>query len=369
MGDEEMSDKSALETILESINSTTLDESSKASISKLITETVDARVSAKEKLLTEEFAKKETEIAELKTQILKEAEENEKVLVEQAELYKAELEKTVLEAATALKTASEAEITKVKELAESDKESFKVEAKKVLLEEAKAFKTKQETELVEEVKNFKAGLIDKVSDYLEAKFKETIPAEIMESAARLQVLEPLVESIMKSFSGNFIKLDTTGYKLIKEAKDEVVRLETEVQKHMKDNVVLKKEKREVERHSKIRALTEGLTQSQREKAVKLLEDVEVENLESHYTKIRDIVTEITKTTPTSKLPEKIDESVKPELKKQENKEEISKTTAAQFQMSKIINENEIKAAVKPSEKKEATPMKNWAGRIQPKYSK
>jgi hypothetical protein len=135
---------------------------------------------------------------------------------------------------------------------------------------------------------------------------------------------------------------------------------------MKDNVVLKKEKREVERHSKIRALTEGLTQSQREKAIKLLEDVEVENLESHFTKIRDIVTEIPKTT--SKTVEKIEESVKPNLKKEEQKP-ISESTAVKFQMTKIINENEVKAPLKSSEKKEATPMTNWARRIEPKYSK
>jgi len=355
-----MSDKTALETLLEGIQAGQLDESTKSSISTLINETVEARVSAKEKLLSEAYATKEKELETTKAALLSEAAENEKILVEEAEKYKSELEATVLEEAKVLK-----------QKVEEEKEKFKAEANKILLEEAQEYKANQNAALVEEVKKFKVGLIDKVSEYLEAKLSEAIPAEIMESAARIQVLEPLVEGIMKSFSGNFIKLDTTGYKLIKEAKEEIARLETEVQKSMKDIVVLKKEKREVERHSKIKSLTEGLTSAQREKAVKLLEDVEIEKLETHYESIRDIVTEVS-TKPEQKVVQKIEESAKPEVKTvvQTPAKPIADSTAIEFQKKKILNESDKSdASTKTSPKKEATPMNNWAGRVQPKYTK
>ncbi len=363
-------EKSPLEVLFEGIDKGLLSDEAKTKLSTLITETVEARVSAKEKLLTEEFSAKQKTLTEeteaLKKKLNEEAEANEKVLVEQAEKYKTELEETVIQ--ETLKYKEHVEKKRDDEIA-----TDRTEVRAMVLEEAKEFKTKQDAALVEEVKKFKAAMVDKVSDYLEAKLQETIPAEIMESAAKLAVLEPLVQGINEAYSKNFVKLDTSSFKLINEAKTEIARLEAVVQEKSKNEVTLKKEKREVERNMMIKSLTEGLTQSQKEKALKLLESVEVENLESHFAKIRDIIIESKQEAvkPIVQKSVKLEESAKP------NKEAITATPIAdkaivEHQITKtieVLKESDGKQkASSPKTHEGANPaIQSWASKIAPKY--
>lgn len=295
--------------LFEGLEKGILNEETQQKVMQLINETVAARVSAKEQLLQEEIEIIKKDLEEQKSKLLKESEENEKILVEQAERYKKELEETIIE-----------ETVKYKELIDAQKQneidSFQKEAEALLLAEAKEFKEKQDSALSEEVKNFKADLIEKASDYMEAKLIENIPAAIMEAETKMAVLEPLVTSIMEAFTKNYVKLDSTSYKLLKEAKERISSLESTVEEKSKVEVKLKKEKRDIERNMKFNALTEGLTKPQKDKAVKLLEGVEVEELEARFSKIRDIIIESNVKSvevQVVKPVQKIDESVKKPL--------------------------------------------------------
>ena len=363
--------KSIIEALFEGLDKGVLNEDTKAKLTSIINETVDARVEAKEKLIKEEFEQKHKtlleEVEATKAKILKEAEENEKVFLEQAEKFKKELEDTVVEETLKFKELKEAEV-KAK-IEEKDKEVAELikGLQQVTLEETKEYKLKQDTALVEDVKNFKAGLIDKVSDYLETKLSESIPAEIMESAAKVAVFEPLVTSIMEGFSKNYVKLDTTSYDVLKEAKAENAALESKLQEAAKLEVKLKKEIRDVNRQMKIKSLTEGLTQSQKDKAIKLLEGVELEELENRYGKIRDIIIESTirptQTKPVVQKTEKLDESVKTPASTP-----IADSAIVQHQVKKILNESDVKTGNTASApKKQDTPMSTWASRIKPGY--
>jgi hypothetical protein len=349
------------------MNKDILTEDAKTKIEALINETVDVRVSTKEKLLTEE-------VNALKAKIQTEAEANEKVLVEQAEQYKKKLEETIVEETTKFRDS----FTKAKE---AEVEEQKTNLKALVLEEAKAFKTNQDAVLVEEVKKFRSALTEKVSDYIEAKISEMIPSEIMESATKLAVLEPLVTGIMESFSKNYIKLDTTSFKLIKESRDEIATLNAQLQEKSNLEVKIKKEKQEVERALKVATLTEGLTQVQKEQAVKLLEGVEYENLNKRYTQIRDVIIEskvVAQPAPAVVQPiVKLVESKKTEVapvvvakvQSQADKEVLA------HQLKKVLTESEVKAEVtgKPAPIVAKVPtganpnMKAWAGKVKPGY--
>jgi len=361
--------KSTLDALFEGLDKGSVTEELKTKLTTLITETVDVRVSAKEKLLKEEVEALKLKLVEetqtIQAKLLTEAELNEKVLVEQAEKYKKELEEAVIEETTKYKQKVETE--RNEELS-----TYRSEIEAMVLEEAKQFKEQQDAALVEEVKNFKAGMVDKVSDYLEAKLQDTVPAEIMESAAKLAVLEPLVHSVMESFSKNFVKLDTTSYKLIKEAKEEIATLETKLQEKAKGEVALKKEIREVKRNMKVKSLTEGLTHSQKEKAMKLLEGVEVEDLEGRFSKIRDIIIESEVKTPTKSVAKPV---VTPVVKLEEQKkvEQTSKTTIAdsaviEHQVKKVLTEGTVKdGTASKTPNKGDEKIQAWAGRIKPAY--
>lgn len=362
-----MAAKINLEALFEGIDKTVLTEDAKSKIEMLINETVDARVSAKEKLLTEE-------VDAVKAKIKAETEANEKVLVEQAEKYKKTLEETLVEETTKFRDA----FTKQKD---TELEEAKTNLKALVLQEAKEFKTKQDAVLVEEVKKFRSNLTEKVSDYIEAKISEMIPSEIMESATKLAVLEPLVSGIMESFSKNYIKLDTTSYKMIKESRDEIASLQTQLQEKSKLEVKIKKEKQDVERALKVATLTEGLTQAQKGKAVKLLESVEYENLDKHFAQIRDVIIESKapavveakkETTPVQKL----DESKKTDapVKKDEKVQSEAQKEVLQHQLKKVLTESEAKAEsgnkAAPVAKVPAGAhpnMQSWVNKIKPAH--
>jgi hypothetical protein len=364
--------KSTLEALFEGLDKGAVNDELKGKLTKLITETVDARVSAKEKLLTEEVEALKTKLVEetesLKNKLLASAEANEKVLVEEAEKYKKELEEAVIEETVKYKTS-------VEKNRDEEISKYRGEIEAMVLEEAKSWKDTQDAALVEEVKNFKAGMVDKVSDYLEAKLQETVPAEIMESAAKLKVLEPLVHGIMETFSKNFVKLDTTSFKLIKEAKEQIVALEKQIQEKAKAEIALKTEIREVKRNMTVKSLTEGLTQAQKEKAVKLLEGVEVEALESRWSKIRDIVIEDRSAAKPVVKPA----AVAPAVTKLEEKKVVAvapvvapTTTIADkavidHQVKKVLNEGESKDGKASAAPKGNEAIHGWANRIKPKY--
>lgn len=361
--------KNVLDILLEGTDyKDSLTSQQREKLTGLINETVDARITAKEKLLTEEFSAKETklktEIEDVKSKLLKESEENEKVLIEQAESFKVKLEESAI--------AKVKEFKEVAEKAYAEKASlYRQEIEQIALTEAKAYKDKKDSAATEEVKKFKGDLIEKVSSYLEAKIEKAIPSDSLNAAAKLAVYEPLVQSLMEGFSKHFIKLDDTSYELIKESKSKIAVLESELQTTKKEIVRVSKEKNEVERNLKIKTLTEGLTQAQSTKARKLLEGFELTELEPRFKKIRDIVIE-------SEV-----KSVTPEVKKSVATAEVltegKKTeqttpapTAVKVQQEKAIAEMQKKEEIKPKEQKAQINegdqhVQKWASKINPRY--
>lgn len=365
--------KNILETLLEGTDySELLTEQQKEKITTLINETVDSRVKAKETLLTEEFEKKEqvlkAEVDSEKERLLKESEENEKILVEEAEKYKEELENTVLEKTKLYKENLE------KSLLETA-DQYKKEIEEVVVAEATEYKERNDKALVEEVKKFKGVLIEKISDYIEAKLEANIPSEILESHAKLEVYEPLVKNIMESFSSNFIKLDDTSYQIVKESKNEIKRLEEELQESLKKNVTLSKEKIEVEKKYKIEALTEGLTNDQKQKARKLLEGYDLKELDGQFNKVRDIIIESNSSKKVEENVEQLNEETE-KTKTKTLKEEKKTPNVVKKQQEEAVKQLKATALNEQVEPKKETRIdesqkrvNQWANKIQPKYTR
>jgi hypothetical protein len=368
-----MSDKKNIIEVLLEGTDYTINDSQKEKLTTLLNEAVEARVTAKEKLLLEEFEAKEktlkASLEEERAKLLKESEENEIALLEEAEAHKKRIEETVLSKVGEFRS-------KIEESANKSFSDMKAEFEAVLMEEAKEWKAKKDATLVEEVKLFKESMIQKVSDYLEAKFEKAIPGEVLESAAKLQVYEPLVKSLMESFAQNYIKLDDSSYMLIKESKETITRLEAELQSAKKEGISIAKQKREVERDLKISRLTEGLLENQKAKARKLLEGFDYEEVESQFNKIRDIIVEsdIRKPVVAPKAQQVVpmNEGEKKTVPAKVEKPE-QETVAVQMQMKKVLKESEEKKpeVTKKTEvlNESASPINAWAGKVAPRYSK
>lgn len=339
-----------VESLLKNIPANLLTEEVQKEVETQINEAVDARVEAKLEVAKEELTAKETELTEsfaLKESELKaELAENERVLVEEAEKFKSELELAVIEETKSYKDRIESELAE-------ETATYRSEVEAMVLEEAKELKARQDVALVEEVKKFREEMVEKVSDYIEAQLSEAIPTEMMEAAAQLEVYKPLVESMQQAFASNFIKLDSSSYNLIKEARDENEALKNEIQALTKSEIKLKKDMKNVERNMKVESITEGLTAKQKSRATKLLEGVDLEDIETRFETIRDVVIE-----ESVAAPAKTEAPAKKVEVLEESEAKVTKTKVVDEAESEVV-QHQVKAVIKESvAKEEVAPKKN-----------
>lgn len=324
-------DKKVLEKLLEGVDTDIFGEDKKAELSEMINSIVETRVKAltteleeKEKFFLEESKKiaKEYEIKERK--LKKALEAKEKILEEEAmsfakaakeslgarmgimleevESFKKMTEKVVAEEASLYRN-------KIEEMVAEEAKSYRGHLEQIALEEASEFKRMQESALANEVGTFKSEMVERISEFFESELQKSIPARIMEAECKLAAMEPLVEGVMDVFAKNYIKLDSTSYDVIKEARKENERLAEAVNAKVKDNVTIVNENKKLKKKLKIQELTSDLTIAQKKKAESLLEGYHFDEIDSKWRQIRDIV--ITESVRPTEQTKKLTESKNP----------------------------------------------------------
>jgi len=134
-------------------------------------------------------------------------------------------------------------------------------------------------------------MVEKLDKYLDLEMQRTIPDTYVEAVAKVSVLEPIVEDVKKTLNNNFIKFDEENFGLLKDAREEIVKLREEVAEVTKTNMNLNSDLGDYKRSVKLSEVCEGLTDAQRERATKLLESYDVEELEERFSMIQDIIIE------------------------------------------------------------------------------
>lgn len=296
-----MKDK-VLAKLFEGFDKQLLSEEVQSEVSSLIDQMVTSKVADATKQLQEKEAKlkewlaeqnkvlteKEQALEEVATafaeKCAKETEEKEAIMFESIKEYMETAEKIAAESAQELRE----EIMKTT-LAEC--EEYKKHIETVTLEELKEHKLTQEAVLAREVDAFKEKMVSSVGHYIDKRFEESIPANIMEAAVQVAAYKPLVEGMIKAFGKSYIQFDSTGHAAIKEAKVETEKLTESLNAKVKDNVRLSARVKELERATKVSSLLEGFTAKQKERAKVLLEKYEIDELDVAFKKIKDVVIE------------------------------------------------------------------------------
>jgi hypothetical protein len=220
-------------------------------INKLIEAQVDTRVSVQQEIL-------ESEIKEKYDTLL---EEREGVYTENLKT----LEEGLLARATAFK-------------------DLVVEKTDTIIESYKAQKDG-------EVEQFKAVMESRLDSYLDLELKKAIPDSHIEALAKVSVLEPIVEGFKKVMQENYIKFDEESFGLLKDARSEIINLRKQLSGSVNESMDLTKKLNESERIMKISEVCEGLTQAQYERACKLLEGYDADEVAERFNLIRDVILE------------------------------------------------------------------------------
>lgn len=304
--------------------------------------TLDA--STKLESVTKELEGLKQKIAEQETAFKTEAEafagelaeafkKKENILFEELENYKSETLKVVETTATEYRAQVEQMVEQVADEYKTGMDKYRESLESVMAEEASNFRKQQEAALAKDVKAYREDLLEKLDKYLESQLTEAIPSEVMEAAVKAKAYEGLVQGMVETFSKNYIKLDSTGYEALKEAKKENESLAENFNAKVKESVTLTAKVRELEKEVKITKLTEGMTQAQKQRAHKLLESATAADVERKFDAVKDFI---------------IKESVKPtapvinESKARPQQKQVV-TEAAQKQIQ-VIEENVSSAA-------------------------
>lgn len=164
---------------------------------------------------------------------------------------------------------------------------------KVLLKEAAneitALRTKKVAEVEKAVKVFEENLVNKLDKYLEFKLKDSIPQTLLEAVAKVEVYEPLVESIKKTFETKGIKIDDKGYEVLKEAKTEIVESRKKYDTLLADKLKLEEASEKLLGKYLLNEKCIGLTEAQTKKVKSLLNEVSFDEIEKRFDTIRKIV--------------------------------------------------------------------------------
>lgn len=296
-----MKDK-ILAKLFEGFDSSLLNDELKEQVNGMIDELVSERVAA----ATAELEEKETRLKEYALKLKSELVEKEQVMNDVCEEFAKELaaqtaekEKILEEALAEYKTITESilaqDVSEFKEtiLQVMEEENLEVQKQlqEVAIQQIAEYKLQQEAVTAKEVDAIKMELVEKMSEFMDKSLKESIPSHVMESAVKVAAYEPLVEGMIKTFGKGYLSFEGTGESVIREAKNENVRLSEALSAKVKDNVKLAAKVRELERNAKLSSLTEGMTSKQKAKMSALLEKHDLDALEEGFNKYKDMVIE------------------------------------------------------------------------------
>jgi len=295
---------------------------------------LNAELTAKQKILEEEaqaFADK----------VGKTLAEKEAIMVDESENYRKHAEAIVGQEAKSYRDLLEGIVLQ-------ECGTYREYLEGITLEEAVGYKKQQEAALAQEVGDFKASMVESISQFLETELTKSIPAEIFEAAVKLSAYEPLVEGMIKTFGESYIKLDTTSYDVISEARKENEELSESVNAKAKENVRLQTEVKSLEKKIRLNELTEGMTEKQKAKASKLLESCSsAKDVEGEFKKVQDLIIE-------SSVKEERKVVIESKQVKSPVRQDLSET--AQKKIEKIKSQSTLKESVSPE-------MAEWQSRL------
>ncbi len=156
-------------------------------------------------------------------------------------------------------------------------------------EEIKALRTTKKTEVAKQVKLFEEKMVDKLSKYLDFAINKAIPQHLVEAQAKLEVYEPLVESIKRTFNEKGLKIDDKGFGLLKDARNEIVSSRKKLDEAVAEKMALEAKTEQLLGKYLLNEKCNGLTLDQKKKVTKIFEGASYEDIEKRFKSVRELV--------------------------------------------------------------------------------
>jgi hypothetical protein len=184
---------------------------------------------------------------------------------------------------------------KVKILVESEVKKLEDKAEEFCTKEVSERLELAKTALIKEYdgkfEKFENNLVEKLDLFLESEINSNISDEMINKIAVNETYRPIVEEIAKIFEEKYVALDTEGYGILKEAKEEIVKLEGEISNTISEKMEVVSENEKLKSAVLFLESVEGLKKTQKEKVLSLIEGKEYKEIKKTIGSIIDLVVE------------------------------------------------------------------------------
>lgn len=154
-------------------------------------------------------------------------------------------------------------------------ETIELKAKEVAESKVEEEKEKLVEKYEEKFEEYKNDITTKFSDFVDDIMEKElqIPEKIKEYARIGEKYQPVMEQLITMMGIDQGKVDEQARNLLKESREEIVKLKDKVNELTNENMEVKADAKEMASNIYLRKKCDGLTEAKRERIMKLLEDV------------------------------------------------------------------------------------------------
>ena len=167
---------------------------------------------------------------------------------------------------------------------------FETAIKAKVKEESQRLQGEYETKLKEDTETQKAELVEKVDSYLNYVVEEWMQENkiAIERGIKGEIAEDFIGGLKKLFEDHYIDVPDEKYNVLEDQASKIEDLEKKLNEEIEKNVELNKSNGELKRVEIAKAVSEDLTDVEKEKFNKLAEEVEYSNEEDFTAKVKTI---------------------------------------------------------------------------------
>ena len=167
---------------------------------------------------------------------------------------------------------------------------FEAAIKAKVKEESQRLQGEYETKLQEDTEAHKAELVEKVDSYLNYVVEEWMQENkiAIERGIKGEIAEDFIGGLKKLFEDHYIDVPDEKYNVLEDQASKIEDLEKKLNEEIEKNVELNKSNGELKRVEIAKAVSEDLTDVEKEKFNKLAEEVEYSNEEDFTNKVKTI---------------------------------------------------------------------------------
>tara|TARA_B100000497_G_scaffold40910_1_gene47630 strand:+ start:2597 stop:3712 length:1116 start_codon:yes stop_codon:yes gene_type:complete len=167
---------------------------------------------------------------------------------------------------------------------------FEAAIKAKVKEESQRLQGEYETKLKEDTEAHKADVVEKVDSYLNYVVEEWMQENkiAIERGIKGEIAEDFIGGLKKLFEDHYIDVPDEKYNVLEDQASKIEDLEKKLNEEIEKNVNQNKTIGELKREDIAKAVSEDLTDVEKEKFNKLAEEVEYSNEEDFTTKVKTI---------------------------------------------------------------------------------